>query len=263
MFQHAQDLMQRESPFGQSAVNVRTENIDIRSQGQKEQLHQSLLNRGFQPGSPQYNKAMQEMEFNANRERSQVIQQMAESDAQFGLQKSEMLRNYHDSFANYDLQNRRLIMQGQQMQRQAAAAAAAAASANARWKMAMQMRVAGAEFAAGRQVDKDMWNRYMQGASFDFQKSKWGKEFEYTKNYNAQALNLQRDLANQAASQKKKGGLLGFLGKVAGGIIGGIPGVGGVIQSVFGGGSGGQQQAAAAQGTAVQPLPLPNWGGGI
>ena len=243
LYGYATNLMNDQSPFGQASINVRTRDMDMGNQQTIDKIKADFASRG-QAGSPQEQKAIEQADYNNSLQRAGVMQQMAEADAQYGLQKSDVLRQYHDSFNQAEMQNRAMIMQGQQISRARAGAAASAASADAKWKIMMELNLADKAAGMGQDYEQQQFGRYMQGAQFDYGKASSNEEFQYTKQYNSQMMQLQKDLASQAAAKQKKGGILGFIGDV----VGAIPGIGGLVKgavSLFGGSSDNSSQASS------------------
>jgi len=224
LYGYAQDLMTKESPFGQTAVNLKTRDIDMGNQQKIDSIKADFAARG-QAGSPQEQKALEQIDYGAKMQKADVMQKNAEQDAQYGLQKSEVLRSYHDSFNQAEMQNRAMIMQGQQINAAAAAGAASAASADAKWQLMMELNLADKAAGMGMDYENQQFGRYMQGAQFDMGKTQWANEFEYTKTYNNQMIDLNRELAAQAAKTAKSGQIWGAIGSffgAAGSVLGAV-----------------------------------------
>jgi len=226
LYGYAQDLMTKESPFGQTAVNLKTRDIDMGNQQKIDSIKADFAARG-QAGSPQEQKALEQIDYGAKMQKADVMQKNAEQDAQYGLQKSEVLRSYHDSFNQAEMQNRAMIMQGQQINAAAAAGAASAAAGDAKWQLMMELNLADKAANAGQAYEGEQFGRYMQGAQFDMGKTQWSNEFQYTKTYNNQMIDLNRELAAQAAKTAKSGQIWGAIG-------GALGAVGGVVGSILG-----------------------------
>jgi hypothetical protein len=208
MYGNLQDFMQSESPFGASAVARRTESIDLAAQQQKDLLHQDLLNKGYSPGSPQYEDAMTDLRGKAMFQRSQVMQQMAEADAAYGMQKSEVLRGYHDSLHTAEMQNKQYLLTVGKTNAALSRASASALAADEKWRYMMKLQVAGQQFGAGRGVDKDTWNRFMQSAAFDDAIVARREGIAQQDRY----MWMNAKLAEQAAGNERTSGIFNALG---------------------------------------------------
>jgi hypothetical protein len=217
--QYATELMDRESPFGQAATNLRLRDTAQSLDARIQQIRDNFTRIG-ESGSLAEQKAIQDAQADAEMQRATTVQSMAEAEAQYGLQQSSEVRGWHSQFLQSDTANRQLIMQGKQMSAQAAAASAAASAAREGARMRMMLGIAGAQYAAGESAKR-----------FDM-------EFDYTANYNRDMMNLQRELASDARAQQNKSDIFGLIGK-------GIGAIGGLLL----GGPAGAAAGAALGGT--------------